>query len=175
MTSNQEGIAEGYLSDCERACDELRAAYQEQVEHNRFAANKHSEHIHELGDRLNELRAENERLRAEVADLLPGMDADAMSISNLAHENERLRARLDEAAEMWTRDLADKDAEIERLTHRALYAERVWKELGASREKLQAENERLRAALEKHHDLLSDEPGDVCRTCALDYLGRDTE
>jgi len=41
-----------------------------------------------------ELRVENERLRAEVADLLPGMDADAMTISNLARENERLRAAL---------------------------------------------------------------------------------
>ena|SRR5215467_13863604 len=71
---------------------------------------------------IDKLRAENERLRVEVADLLPGMDADAMTISNLAREIERLRA-----------------------------------------------------ALEKHHDLLSDEPGDVCRTCALDYLGRDTE
>ena len=75
-----------------------------------------------LVNERDELRVENERLRAEIADLLPGMDADAMTISNLARENERLRA-----------------------------------------------------ALEKHHDLLSDEPGDVCRTCALDYLGRDTE
>ena len=78
-------------------------------------------YVHLVKER-DELRVENERLRAEVADLLPGMDADAMTISNLARENERLRA-----------------------------------------------------ALEKHHDLLSDEPGDVCRTCALDYLGRDTE
>jgi len=36
-----------------------------------------------------------------------------------------------------------------------------------------AEIKRLRAALEKHHELLSDEPGDVCLTCALDCHGRD--
>jgi hypothetical protein len=34
-------------------------------------------------------------------------------------------------------------AEVEQLTHRAIYAERVWRELGASRKQLQAENERL--------------------------------
>jgi len=38
-------------------------------------------------------------------------------------------------------------------------------------DELRAEVDRLRAALEKHHDLLSDEPGDICRTCDLDYLG----
>jgi len=47
-----------------------------------------------LVNERDELRVEKERLRAEVADLLPGMDADAMTISNLARENERLRAAL---------------------------------------------------------------------------------
>jgi hypothetical protein len=39
---------------------------------------------------------------------------------------------------------------------------------------LRAENERLRAALESHHDLLSDEPDDLCRTCGLAWEARPT-
>lgn len=46
-----------------------------------------------------------------------------------------------------TTPLAEAHAEIEQLTHRAEYAERVWKELGASREQLQAEVESLKPLL----------------------------
>jgi septal ring factor EnvC (AmiA/AmiB activator) len=48
----------------------------------------------ELLAKISELRAENEVRRAELADLLPLMDADGMRISNLRAENERLRADL---------------------------------------------------------------------------------
>jgi chromosome segregation ATPase len=44
-------------------------------------------------------------------------------------------------------EIAKLRAEVEQLTHRAAYAERVWKELGASREQLQAEVERLKVNL----------------------------
>jgi len=68
-----------------RERDELRSALKDQVELN-----------NEWSAANDELRAKNERLRGEVADLLPRMDADAMTITTLARENERLRAALEE-------------------------------------------------------------------------------
>jgi len=67
--------------------ERLRAAYLEQVEHNRFAANKHSEHIHELSERLNELRAENERRQKALDDCVACLADERV-------ENERLRAKI---------------------------------------------------------------------------------
>src|SRR5215469_9884303 len=114
------------------------------------------------------------------------LTAQAVTIRELRAENERWK----EAGEAWVerervltqeRDVAvqyhrDASAEIERL--RETIAE--WQAIhgvftGDVHAACQTEIERLRAALEKHHDLLSDEPGDYCRTCALDYLGRDKE
>jgi predicted RNase H-like nuclease (RuvC/YqgF family) len=47
-------------------------------------------------------------------------------------------------------------AENERLQERAAYAERVWRELGASREQLQAEVERLRAEVKRLRAVLDE-------------------
>ena len=78
----------------------LRAAYQKQVEHNRFAANKHSEHIHELGDRLDELRAENERLNVYAHKI----EEEARQST---FENERLRYALELIADCDCPDCED--------------------------------------------------------------------
>jgi len=97
-----DAVREGLLKrervheSCRRERDELRAAYQEQVEHNRFAANKHSEHIHELGDRLNDLRAEIERLRAELASDDEARHARNLEFHMALSEIERLRALVQE-------------------------------------------------------------------------------
>jgi len=59
------------------------------------------------------------------------------------------------------------DGLTSRLTTELSETEQALAALDAENDELRAESERLRLALEKHHDLLSDEPGDLCKTCGL--------
>jgi uncharacterized coiled-coil DUF342 family protein len=118
----------------------------------------------------NALRAEVEFLQKEVQ----RARAALMDFEKTKRERDELRAQADGF-----------NNEVQMLR-----AEReVWGNIAQERNELRAEvvrlddladdrladNERLRAALDKHHDLLSDEPGDCCQTCGLDYLANAKE
>ena len=46
----------------------------------------------------------------------------------------------------------------------------VAQQIKRERDELRAQVERLRVALDKHHDQLSDDPDGLCPTCGLDAL-----
>lgn len=62
-------------------------------------------------EKCQRIEGERDELRAEVADLLPRMDADALTISNLAAEVKQAWAM----CEMWKATAEQSSAEVERL------------------------------------------------------------